>query len=679
MANEFVARKGLIALSNSEVTGSLGISGDLTVSGGDIVLGTTSIFSGGDTAQLSNIDALDATTEATIEAAIDTLANLTSIQGRTITLGGNLVTQNNNVTINAIGSARTLTLNESLTVGDGYDGTITFSAVSKTLTVEGTSVVNQDLTTDASPQFTGIELSHASANTLTASSGVLSIEGNRIFHAGGTDIPVADGGTGVSSLTDKAVLISQDSGTDAVGAVALTTSGQLIIGGASGPAAGLITADDGLVVTTGDGTIELDLDLKANGGLVIESNKLALDLGASSTTGTLSVPAGGTGVATLTDGGILLGNGTGAIVSMAVLADGAMVVGDGTLDPVVEIGATLRTSIGVGTTDNVTFDTGSFTGDVTIVGNLVVQGATTQLETTELRVKDKLITLASGSTDSAAATGAGIEIDVGSSGPPNPAMTWTHAAQEFDFNYPIKSSEITGSFSGDGAGITNIVSTLTTAGESGAGSVALKTQTLTVTGGEGIDTVASNQTITISGEVASTTNKGVVELATNAETNTGTDAARVVTPAGLTAWTGDTALVTVGALDAGSISSNFGTIDIGSSALTAGSATVAGTNISGSTASSVISETRTVARVAVASYSSAQFDYSVNDGTNYRSGTVMAIWKAGTSIDYTEYSTPDIGDTSGATFVVDESGGNARLKFTVASGTWTVKIAIRAL
>lgn len=35
---------------------------------------------------LQNVDALDATTEATIEAVIDTLANLTSVQGRTVTL-----------------------------------------------------------------------------------------------------------------------------------------------------------------------------------------------------------------------------------------------------------------------------------------------------------------------------------------------------------------------------------------------------------------------------------------------------------------------------------------------------------------------------------------------------------------------------------------------------------------
>jgi hypothetical protein len=70
---------------------------------------------------------------------------------------------------------------------------------------------------------------------------------------------------------------------------------------------------------------------------------------ANGVTGTLPVGNGGTGATTLTDGGILIGNGSGAFVAMAVLADGEMVVGDGTTDPVAESGATLRTSIGVGT------------------------------------------------------------------------------------------------------------------------------------------------------------------------------------------------------------------------------------------------------------------------------------------------------------------------------------------
>lgn len=68
-----------------------------------------------------------------------------------------------------------------------------------------------------------------------------------------------------------------------------------------------------------------------------------------------AVNEGGTGAATFTDGGVLLGSGTGAITAMAVLSDGQMIVGDGTTDPVAESGATLRTSIGVGTGDSPQF------------------------------------------------------------------------------------------------------------------------------------------------------------------------------------------------------------------------------------------------------------------------------------------------------------------------------------
>ena len=69
----------------------------------------------------------------------------------------------------------------------------------------------------------------------------------------------------------------------------------------------------------------------------------------------LAVGQGGTGATTLTDGGVLLGSGTGAVTSTAVLADGQMLVGDGSTDPSLESGATLRTSIGVGTANNVEF------------------------------------------------------------------------------------------------------------------------------------------------------------------------------------------------------------------------------------------------------------------------------------------------------------------------------------
>jgi len=77
-------------------------------------------------------------------------------------------------------------------------------------------------------------------------------------------LPVANGGTNATSLTDKAVLITQDSGTDTVAAVAIDANGELLIGGTSGPAVATITAGSGITVTNGDGTIELAASTSAN-------------------------------------------------------------------------------------------------------------------------------------------------------------------------------------------------------------------------------------------------------------------------------------------------------------------------------------------------------------------------------------------------------------------------------
>ena len=101
--------------------------------------------------QTHQANALLGSRTVTLGGDLTTAGALTT--GGALTTAGTFTTQNNNVTINAVGAARTLTLNESLTVGDGNDGTITFSGASKTLTVEDTSLVNQDLTSDASPTF----------------------------------------------------------------------------------------------------------------------------------------------------------------------------------------------------------------------------------------------------------------------------------------------------------------------------------------------------------------------------------------------------------------------------------------------------------------------------------------------------------------------------------------------
>jgi len=293
----------------------------------------------------------------------------------------------------------------------------------------GVNVNSNALGTDDTPQFASIELGHASDTTLArASSGDVNIEGNVIYRAGGTDVPVADGGTGASTLTDGGVLLG--SGTGAITAMAVLTDGQMIVGDVTTDpvAESGATLRTSIGVGTGDSPqltgIELGhasdttLTRASSGDVDIEGNIIYRAGGTD-----VPVTDGGTGVSTLTDGGVLLGSGTGAITAMGVLGDGEMIVGDGTGDPVAESGATLRTSIGVGAGDSPTFT------DLTLTGDLTVTGTTTELQVTNLNVEDKNIKVASGSADSAAADGAGLTVDGASA-----TFTYTHSGTKWNMN-----------------------------------------------------------------------------------------------------------------------------------------------------------------------------------------------------------------------------------------------------
>ena len=86
----------------------------------------------------------------------------------------------------------------------------------------------------------------------------------------------------------------------------------------------------------------------------------------------------------------------------------------------------------------------------------------------------------------------------------------------------------------------------------------------------------------------------------------------------------------------------------------------------------------TIYSIPVATYTGAFIDYTINDGTNLRAGTVTAVWNSST-VQYKETFTSDIGSTTGLTFSVVISGTNAALKTSVTAGSWVVKTIIRSI
>ena len=139
-----------------------------------------------------------------------------------------------------------------------------------------------------------------SAATLTTARAINGVDFNgsapiTITAAGSTlsdTVPVSKGGTGATSFADKAVIITQDSGTDTLAAVAMSTNGQLLIGGTDGPAVATLTQGNGIAITNANGGITLavnsDIDTSGESGTVDDIGSLTGDVTSSNRATTIA-------------------------------------------------------------------------------------------------------------------------------------------------------------------------------------------------------------------------------------------------------------------------------------------------------------------------------------------------------------------------------------------------------
>jgi trimeric autotransporter adhesin len=94
---------------------------------------------------------------------------------------------------------------------------------------------------------------------------------------------------------------------------------------------------------------------------------------------------------------------------------------------------------------------------------------------------------------------------------------------------------------------------------------------------------------------------------------------------------------------------------------------------------STIATLTQVAAVSVTNVDAVFFDYVIKQTTaDMRAGTIMAVTN-GSTVEFTETSTLDIGNTSMVTLSADINAGNVRLLALSPSGTWTIRTLVRTI
>ena len=292
----------------------------------------------------------------TVAAGVSTISSIGS------TGTGNVVLATSPTLVTPIlgaASATSLTLTTDLAVADGGTGVSTF-AVNGILYGNTASAIQVTAAAASSVLVTSaLNVPSLSTDIPTA----VTIGSAYIYRVSGTDVAVADGGTGLSSGTSGGILGYTATGTLA-SSVALTANALVLGGGAGATPTPMGSLGTTTTLLHGNAAgaptfaaVSLTADVSgilptANGGTGIAYFTAAGPTAARvytfpdaattvlTTNAAVTVAQGGTGVATLGDAGVLIGNGTGVVQVTGAGTSGQVLTSNGAgVDPTFQAAA----------------------------------------------------------------------------------------------------------------------------------------------------------------------------------------------------------------------------------------------------------------------------------------------------------------------------------------------------